>query len=217
MYDKKESFYFKGVRDTLLNLIPQVNRNGTILEIGAAAGNNMIFAKQNGYANKIYGIELMHIPNSNQQNNEFEEFLIGDIENMNIPFEDEMFDVIIMGDVLEHLVDPYLIISKLKKLLKNNGVFVSSIPNVRNLKTFRNIFLRGTFKYDHHGIFDKTHLRFFTKKNIIALFEDEGLIVSKIESELKYRTGSISRNNRLTFGIFEEFLTTQYFSVAKKC
>lgn len=216
MYDTKSKGYFENIRTPLLELIPLENRDGTILEIGAGAGDTLIYAKENGYAKNIYGIELVEIEKSNQISDKFEQFDIGNIEIMEFNYSNEQFDVIIMGDVLEHLVDPYLIVRKLKQYLKPDGVFIASIPNVRNLKTFRNIFLRGTFKYDDEGIFDRTHLRFFTKKNIIELFEDNGYKMQNIKSNLEFKGGSVAFKNKITFGIFEEFLSKQYFIVAKK-
>ena len=216
MYDTKTKGYFENIRMPLLELIPLENRNGSILEIGAGAGDTLIYAKKNGYAKTIYGVELVEIKDSTQQSDKFEQFDIGNIENMKLSYSDEKFDVIIMGDVLEHLVDPYKIVFNLKKYLKKDGVFIASIPNVRNLKTFKNIYLRGTFKYDDEGIFDRTHLRFFTKKNMIDLFEDNGYKVKKVKSNLSFKKGSVAFKNKVTFGVFEEFLSKQYFIVAKK-
>jgi len=216
MYNEKNDIYFKNIRVELLDLIPQENRNGTVLEIGAGSGENLIYAKKHGYADKIYGVELMKIPNESQEDDKYEEFIIGNIETMPLNYEENQFDVIIMGDVIEHLVDPYSTVRKLKKFLKPDGVLISSIPNVRNLKTFRNLFLRGTFRYYDHGIFDRTHLRFFAKKDIMKLFTDVGYNIDKIMSELKYNVKSLeARRNRMTFGLFEEFLTPQYFTVAR--
>jgi hypothetical protein len=50
------SDYYNNVRTELLELIPNNSRNSVILEIGAAKGNTLLYAKKHGYANKIYGI-----------------------------------------------------------------------------------------------------------------------------------------------------------------
>jgi SAM-dependent methyltransferase len=215
MYDTKSKSYHGSIRKPLLDFIPLQNRNGTTLEIGAGSGDNLIYAKKNGYAKVIYGIELVEIDGSFQKSNEFEQFIIGNIEHMELNFKNELFDVIVMGDVLEHLVDPYSIIREMKKYLTPNGVFVASIPNIRNLKTFRNIFVRGSFKYEDEGIFDRTHLRFFTKKNMIELFENNDCKVQRIKSSLEFKSGSVAFKNKITFGIFEEFLASQYYILAK--
>ncbi len=219
MYNRKEKKYFENVRIELLDLIPDENKNGDILEIGAGGGNTLLYAKENDYANNIFGIELFKMEDSNQDNEEFSGFIIGDIEKINFPFQNNKFDVILLGDVLEHLVDPYTVLNNLKKYLKTDGVIVASIPNIREWNTMKTIFLKGDFQYSDVGILDKTHLRFFTKKNIIDLFENNGYVISNI-------IGSNSKNpskylRRLRFIkwfkllVFEEFINIQYFVVAK--
>ena len=220
MYNTKTEDYFTNIRLPLLELIPIANRNGTILEIGAASGDNLIYAKNNGYAKKIYDIELTNIENSNQQNCEFEKFIIADIEKLNLDFKDEFFDVILIGDVLEHLVDPYTILKKLQRILAPNGVVIASIPNIREWKTMKKIFFQGDFKYEESGILDRTHLRFFTKKNIIELFENQNYKIKSIVSSngqqaLKY----LLRLRLFKFFLqifFNEFVTLQYYVVAEK-
>ena len=216
MYEEKGDIYFSGARKILLDLIPEDIRGGSMLEIGAGDGMNLLYAKEQGYANKVYGCELMKIPGSCQDSDEFEEFIYGNIETIPLNYKKNQFDVIFMGDVIEHLVNPYETVEKLKAFLKPNGVFISSIPNARNLKLFRNLFLRGTFKYYDEGIFDRTHLRFFAKQNIKELFENAGYEVMTMISDLKYKSCTVAKKNKMAFGLFEEFLTTQYYTVAKK-
>lgn len=216
MYDEKTTEYFQTIRNELLDLIPIENRNGNMLEIGAGAGNTLIYAKENGYAKQISGIELCTIKNSFQNNQEFEKFIIGNIENIDLPFDEGQFDVILCGDVLEHLIDPYQAINRLKKLLKHTGVLITSIPNIREWQTMRDIFFRGNFKYTDAGILDKTHLRFFCKKNIVDLFLDNDLEIVKMISNTECIGHGSKIFNRLTLNLFEEFLAAQYYTVAKK-
>lgn len=218
MYEDKQNEYFKNVRKDLLDLIPQDNRNGTILEIGAGTGNTLIYAKKNGYAKNIVGIELCKIENSYQNNKEFDDFIIGNIEEIKLSFADKQFDVIICGDVLEHLIDPYSVVDKLKKYLKDDGVFIASIPNIRYYTIIKEIFINGTFKYTNAGILDKTHLRFFCKKDILELFENSSYEIIQLEGNSFFTNlrPKLTLFNNLTFRIFEDFLIEQYFVVAKK-
>jgi len=220
MYKEKENQYFSKIRKELLELIPIKNRNGIMLEVGAGTGETLLYAKKNNYAKKIYGIELMEIPNSNQNSKEFESFTIGNIENITLNFKKNYFDVILFGDVLEHLVDPYRVLLDLKKYLKNDGVVIASIPNIRNWKVLKKIFLDGDFKYEESGILDKTHLRFFCKKNIIELFENNGYTIEHIQSNNHGKYKKYLKQLRLfkfcSNLCFNEFNTEQYYIRAKK-
>ena len=234
MYEDKENNYFENVRKELLDLIPEKNKNGNMLEIGAGEGNTLLYAKNNDYAKNIYGVELFEIKNSNQTNELLNDFIIGNIENIELPFDDSQFDVMILGDVLEHLVDPYSVVQKLKKYLKDDGVIISSIPNIREWNTMKTIFFNGDFKYEESGILDKTHLRFFTRKNIIELFENNGFNIKQIigsnQNEIdakiflikKYlkrlrilRIIKLFKSFKYLF-ISNEFFHIQYFTVATK-
>lgn len=219
----RTSGYFDNTKTNLLDLIPTELKNGKLLEIGAAGGNTLIYAKENGYAKHIYGIELCKLENSNQENKLLDDFIIGNIEEITIPYEKEFFDVILCVDVLEHLVDPYNLVVRLKKYLKKDGVFIASIPNIRKLSVLYTIFIKGDFKYAESGILDKTHLRFFTKKNMAELFENHGYRVISITASEKCNIKRYAKQLRifrllrcLFSFIFTQFSTTQYHLVVKK-
>ena len=100
----------------------------------------------------------------------------GDIETVDLPYEEEYFDYMIFGDVLEHLRDPWQTVKRLKPYLKKNGFMLASIPNVSHISVVVGL-LKGTAEYREAGILDKTHLRFFTKKTAMELFEKNGFAV----------------------------------------
>lgn len=216
MYDEKVEGYFQNARVELLNLIPEENKMGEMLEIGAGGGNTLLYAKQNGYAKKVYGIELCELKNSFQKSEEFENFIIGNVEQINLPFENNFFDVILCGDVLEHLINPSEMIGKLQNLLKDNGVLIVSLPNIRQIYILKQIFIEGDFRYTDAGILDKTHLRFFCKKNMIELFENHNMSIKKIISNSNLIGNTTKMINRATFNLFDEFLAAQYYLVVGK-
>jgi SAM-dependent methyltransferase len=86
------------------------------------------------------------------------------------------FDAIVCGDVLEHLRDPWDALAFLATLLRPGGTAAVSVPNVAHW-TGRRALLRGRFPYADHGLFDRTHLRFFTRAGARALVEGAGLRV----------------------------------------
>lgn len=217
MYNLDNQKYFSQIRAELLELIPQRSRSGNMLEIGAGGGDTLVYAKKNGFANKVYGVDLFKIEGSNQTNPIIDEFKIQNIEECNLDCNENYFDVIIMADILEHLINPYEVLTCIKKYLTKDGVIIASIPNFRHYDVLKSVFLDGDFKYSDLGILDKTHLRFFCKKNIVDLFENSKLHISQITSifEIK-KKGRKYIFNKLFFSKLEEFLVVQYFVVAHK-
>lgn len=216
IYDDKPAYYFDTIRKDLLDLIPQKCKNGNLLEVGAGKANTLMYAKNHYYASKVYGIDICSLENTYQSDPAIDQFIIGNIEQMELKFNQNFFDTILCGDVLEHLIDPWTVIDKLKYILSDEGVIIASIPNIREWTSIKKIFFEGNFQYEEVGILDKTHLRFFCKKNIENLFISNGMIIEHIISNINYTGRKRRLLNNLTFKIFEEFLTTQYYVVAKK-
>lgn len=84
------------------------------------------------------------------------------------------FGAVVCGDVLEHLRDPGGTLAFLATLLAPGGRAVVSLPNIAHW-TGRRALLRGRFPYAAHGLFDRTHLRFFTRASARELLEGAGL------------------------------------------
>jgi len=216
MYDIKTDDYFAHCRMDMLQAIPPGDKN-RILEIGAGTGETLLQAKALGLAEEVVGVELVAIEKSNQTHPAMDRFMIGDVEKMELPFDDNYFDVILCGDVLEHLVDPWNMVRRLTAWLKPGGLFIASLPNVREIKTLSKIVLKGNFKYNDAGILDRTHLRFFCKRDMLDLFEHSDLEVLSTTSNLELLgTGKRLQDHRLTLGAFSEFLEGEYLIVARK-
>jgi 2-polyprenyl-3-methyl-5-hydroxy-6-metoxy-1,4-benzoquinol methylase len=213
MYQDKPEFYFNQLREELIELIPNKNNN-KVLEIGAAGGYLLVELKKRKIASEVVGVDLMHLPNTKQNNPDIDKFIFGNIENMDLNLPENYFDVIICGDVLEHLIDPWSVLSKIHKFLKAGGVIILSIPNFREFFTLYTIVVKADFAYSEYGILDKTHLRFFCKKNILALLT--GTSYKPLSLHSTYISGSMRTLNKLTFNLFKDFLTKQYLVVAVK-
>ena len=205
----------------MISLLPKSNSPLRILEVGAGGGDTLVTIKQKNLAKEVVGVDIFKLDNSNQDNLLIDNFLICNIETQSIPYSEGYFDVILCGDVVEHLIDPWASIRKMTFYLKKEGCIIISTPNFRNLKNFKKIYLEGDFKYDPAGgLLDKTHLRFFCKKNIIDLVKSDDLSFKSINSindfpEYKFRP-IIRFLNQLTFRLFEEFLSNQYVVVGIK-
>lgn len=107
----------------------------------------------------------------------------GDVETLELPFTDGYFDCIVLADVLEHLRDPLALLKKAKRHLADSGTVVASIPNVRFLGVLDGL-AEGRWEYRDFGILDRTHLRFFTRKEMEILFRDAGFELEGISENL---------------------------------
>jgi 2-polyprenyl-3-methyl-5-hydroxy-6-metoxy-1,4-benzoquinol methylase len=106
-----------------------------------------------------------------------EHLVLGDVESMDFlgAFGDQRFDVIVFGDVLEHLRDPLAVLRNARRLLADRGSIVASIPNIAH-GSVRLALLAGRFDYQDLGLLDSTHVRFFTRSSVEGMFRDAGLV-----------------------------------------
>ena len=96
-------------------------------------------------------------------------------------FENVLFDIIIFGDVLEHLSNPKNTILKCKKYLKNHGYILCCIPNVQHISVVYPL-LHGRFTYKKMGLLDETHIHLFTGIEIYNMFQECGFEIENIDS-----------------------------------
>lgn len=94
--------------------------------------------------------------------------------------ESDRFDVIMLGDVIEHLRDPFQVIGDLLGLLEPDGRVIVSVPNVGHID-IRLMLLEGTWTYQPDGLLDRTHLRWFTDQSLRQLLADLGLTARRVE------------------------------------
>jgi SAM-dependent methyltransferase len=96
------------------------------------------------------------------------------------------FSFIVCGDVLEHVRDPKKTMQWLRAQLAPGGRLVASLPNSGHWY-FRLTVLRGRFPADDRGLFDRTHLHFYTWDGWNELFEGAGLkITSAVPTSIPF-------------------------------
>jgi hypothetical protein len=89
-------------------------------------------------------------------------------------------DVLVYGDVLEHLRDPWQVLRRQAAWLASGGMVLACIPNVQHYSMLVRL-LHGQWKYEDEGLLDRTHLRFFTLDSIGELFTQAGLHVFDVQ------------------------------------
>ncbi len=199
------------VRPDFLSLIPKSAKK--ILDIGCDKG---IFGKQ---LKQLHNeIEIVGVEKDRDKYNiatkNLDNVILGDIEEIKLPFKENYFDCIVTGDVLEHLVNPWKTLENLRYFLKKDGFFISSVPNVRYYKVLIKLF-RGRWDYTDQGVLDKTHLRFFALDNIKQMFQGARFEIEDIKRNIVSARG-LRILNVLLFNRLIEFLTQQYYIVARK-
>lgn len=163
---------------------------------------------------EVWGVELEHAVGQ-EAAQLLDKVVIGRIETVLSDLPNSRFDCIVCNDVLEHLVDPYGFLDDVPRCLTEAGVLVVSIPNVRYWPHLTDYVLRGNWEYQNEGILDRTHLRFFTEKSIIATFERHGFDIQSVAGIRPYWSRPFSLFRRLTFGKFDDCQYQQFGVVAR--
>ncbi|NNC69991.1 MAG: class I SAM-dependent methyltransferase [Flavobacteriaceae bacterium] len=184
-YTNKSKEYYSNDRQEMLNYLPKDAKK--ILDIGCSNGSFATTVKEKNSA-EVWGIEFMD-QEAKKAEQTLDKVFSGPCEDFLDELPDDYFDVVYCNDVLEHLVDPYLVLKKIKKKLAKGGVVISSIPNIRFHSVLIPLIFNKKFEYQNFGVMDKTHLRFFTKKSIRNMYENLGYEI--LIHEGINRTGSI--------------------------
>lgn len=163
--------YSANIRHDLLQLVNVNQTNLTILDVGCACGANLLHIKSLNKTAQLYGVEL------NERAADiascFAEVSNSNVESLAGKNWQEKFDYILMGDILEHLYDPWKVVKQMRDLLQADGCLVVSLPNIMHISVIKDL-LQGNWEYKDSGILDRTHLRFFTKKEIETFFAEAG-------------------------------------------
>lgn len=159
-------------------IVELVGHDKTVLDVGAATGYVAELLSERGC--KVTGIEVD--PDAARKAEEHcKRIITGDIEGLDLKAElgEASFDVIVFGDVLEHLREPLEVLKRFKPFLSPEGYVVASIPNVAH-GSVRLALLQGRFQYQSLGLMDDTHLRFFTRETVEQMFTDAGFVITQL-------------------------------------
>ena len=152
----------------IANEIIKSGSNLTVLDVGCGSGLLGKFFLGNDSIT-IDGIEIDKIAVDHARKiGKYRRIFDGSIDDYYIKNKNK-YDIVVFGDVLEHLVNPYEVIYKtVNKHLKKGGKILVSIPNVAHIDIISNL-LNGNFNYNDVGTLDVTHLRFFTIKSFAQM------------------------------------------------
>ena len=209
-YNKKEG-YFAGLRPEMLGFLPvEGGPEGAhkqaheaahlVLDVGCSSGLFGRSLKEN-FPVKVHGIELNPSVQAEAEKN-LDRVWIGDVGQILRELPSQTYDAVFFNDVLEHLVSPDQALAEVKPLLKDQGVVIASIPNLRHHKVLRDLIFKRDFEYRESGVMDQTHLRFFTAKSMRRLFVNAGYEILKFEGINPTKSWSPYILNLLSLGLF---------------
>lgn len=150
------------------SVLPQ---GGRVLDIGCASGG--LLGRLRSRAGHLAGLEVSETA-ARAAAQVGDHVVHGAIEDANLPFEKGFFDVVILGDVIEHLPDSGAGLRRAVTFAKPGGAIVVSVPNIAHWQA-RLELLRGRWPSDDSGTFDSGHLRFFTIESLTALLRASGI------------------------------------------
>jgi 2-polyprenyl-3-methyl-5-hydroxy-6-metoxy-1,4-benzoquinol methylase len=178
-------------------LLAMVGHNKSVLELGCATGYFTKAMVERGC--NVVGIE-QDAEAAAIAEKWAERVVVADIDRGEVwsELDDESFDVVICGDVLEHLREPLTALRSAVRKLKPSGAVVTSLPNVAH-GDVRLALLGGTFPYQDLGLLDRTHIRFFTLDTLRELMREAGLVVVETKRIVVPLFGSELNLNRQDF------------------
>lgn len=161
--------------DENLKLISQSNlHRGKLLEIGIGNGYFLKRAQVFGY--DVYGVEL------NKKNCEMASVAVGDSHKIfnadlfSIKFDSNMFDVIYMKDVFEHVPNPRKMLAEFNRIAKKGCVLFIEVPNIEG-------WIFKIFRERHVCIFAFEHLNYWSPQTLEKVLVSEGFAVHDVKHE----------------------------------
>lgn len=185
----QKNFYEKNVEEFGFSnahkiIVSQISEGNVVLEVGSSSGYLTKVLTEKGIIVDILEVEKEPFEKAKKiaRNSYF-----GSIEEKQIQEKiKEKYNVIICADVLEHLVNPDLVLDFLKTKLKKDGILLVSIPNVAYWGMRVHLMFSGDFSYHDSGLMDRTHLRFFSLNNFKDLLKKHGYkIVDLYPAEIR--------------------------------
>jgi 2-polyprenyl-3-methyl-5-hydroxy-6-metoxy-1,4-benzoquinol methylase len=161
-------------------MLQLVGSNKRVLDVGCASGYLARALREQGC--RVSGVE--YDPGAAEEARPaLDKIVIGDLEQLDLAaeFAGDQFDVIVFGDVLEHLRDPLPVLRSVRELLRPGGAVVISVPNIAHADV-RLSLLQGKFDYRNLGLLDITHVRFFTRSSLRTFLQDAGFVAVDVRT-----------------------------------
>ena len=178
IHDNAASSYHRLIRKELIDSFSSPRQR--VIEIGSSGGYTGKYCKEKFSGCEYWGFELNKAAAKESLPN-IDKVICGKFEEQSLDVHGlapASVDGVVLGDVLEHMYDPWRTLTALQPWLTEDAELVISIPNIRNLWILNHI-AEGNFSYQENGILDVTHIRFFTLREIYSMMDATGYFIEK--------------------------------------
>ena len=173
-HDKPSDWSSHSLIARQVNALPSQSR---VLDVWTASGTLARMCQNRSL--RLFGVER----NENwarMAEPHYEKIWIGSINDVEQEFLSG-YNAVVLGDILEHLPEPQIVLQKLVDLQPTGSLFLISVPNIANLWIRLNL-LFGRFEYTDRGILDRTHLVFFSRKTLVNMVKSAGLEIISVQA-----------------------------------
>ncbi len=204
--------YFRDAKPAFLRLLDP--RGLRVLDLGCGGGHNGEMLKRAG-AREVVGIERDPEAAADARGR-LDRVIECDLAELD-PAElgEQPFDAILASDVLEHLYDPETVLARAVARLRPGGVVVLSLPNVANVYVIA-MLLAKTWPRRASGIFDRTHVRWFARRDMVRLLQDAGLKVLRVEPYFTRYRAIRAAALVLSLYVFRDYWARQFLLLGEK-
>jgi 2-polyprenyl-3-methyl-5-hydroxy-6-metoxy-1,4-benzoquinol methylase len=173
-YEQKSTGYSAGSarKDRVLQLV-----GGPGLRVlDVACGSGHLGERIREHGNRVVGVEIAE-SSAAEARRVLDEVHVFDIEQpWPTLLREAPFDVVVLGEVLEHVFDPVAVLTEVRKCLTANGRIVITTPNFM-VWIARLQYLFGRFRYQRYGLFDFGHIRWFTHDYLLEVVKQGGFVI----------------------------------------
>lgn len=164
------SNYYDGLNLRLLAAIPAQAKR--VLELGCANGRLGQRFKELHPRVQWWGVELS-VQAAEVAAAHLDRVFTLDLDQADLSVLEGGFDVVVIGDLLEHLRRPGAMLEALYDLTTPGAMIVCCLPNMGHWSVLERL-IAGDISYDPVGLLDQTHTRFFSPSSAYKTFLDAG-------------------------------------------
>lgn len=202
-----EDFFSYERNRELVDFFPKTARKEKVLDVGCGNGTVAHYLFENGY--QVLGIDVSKDAVDQAKKLGIGKFFQGNVEE-GLPFPAKKFDVVFLGDILEHLFNPAHVLREAKRVLKPKGRIVVSCPNMGFLVYRWHYLKTGEIPLtEGHSTepWNTGHIRFYSVLSLGRMLSVEGFRVSRVHGA--HKAGLFQVLSRIWPGLFSSIIIVE--------